>query len=133
MIYMLDTNIIIYALNGKYPNIISHFKSVPSSSICVASIVVSEIEYGARKSNDYEKTILPYQNFLSTFVEIPFSHSAALEYGRIRAELEKSGLLIGANDMLIAATAIAEGACLVTHNTKEFSRISGLRIEDWTI
>lgn len=132
MKYFLDTNIIIYALNGKYPAILSHFQKIPSMSIVIPSIVLAEIEYGARKSVDYDKTISLYNAFTSTFESEDFSSKAAIEYGMIRASLEKSGKVIGANDMLIAATVLAEGGTLVTHNTKEFSRINSLSIEDWT-
>lgn len=131
MKYYLDTNIIIYALNGKFPAIMSHFQKVPSVSIVVPSIVMAEIEYSARKSYDYRKTIDLYRKFTDYFEIEPFNTRAAECYGIIRAELEKSGTPIDANDMLIAAITLADDGILVTHNTKEFSRISRLHIEDW--
>jgi tRNA(fMet)-specific endonuclease VapC len=132
MKYYLDTNIIIYALNGKYPAVRTHFEQVPSMSIVLPSVVLAEIEYGARKSRDYETTIRLYRKFTSCFEAQPFHREAACFYGRIRADLEAKGQIIGANDLLIAATAMAENGILVTHNTREFSRIPGLVLEDWT-
>lgn len=133
MKYVLDTNIIIYALNGRYPAILPHFQQVPSMAIVIPSVVLAEIEYGARKSRDYEKTVALYRRFMHPFEHVPFTDRAAECYGSIRAELESKGQIIGANDLLIAATAMAENGILVTHNTREFSRIPGLVIEDWTM
>ena len=133
MKYFLDTNIIIYALNGKYPAILPHFEQVPSMAIVIPTVVLAEIECGARKSFDYVKTIQLYREFLHPFDVSPFTRRAAECYGLIRAELEAKGQVIGANDLLISATAMAENGTLVTHNTREFSRITRLAVEDWTI
>ena len=133
MKYFLDTNIIIYALNGKYPAILPHFEQVPVMAIAIPSAVLAEIEYGARKSRDYTKTIQLYRKFLHPFEVAPFTQYAAECYGQIRADLETKGQVIGANDLLISATAMAENGTLVTHNTREFSRIAGLAVEDWTV
>ena len=133
MKYFLDTNIIIYALNGKYPAIRPHFEQVPAMAIVLPSVALAEIEYGARKSRDYEKTIQLYRKFMHPFDVAPFTRHAAECYGRIRADLEAKGQIIGTNDLLIAATVMAENGVLVTHNTREFSRISGLAVEDWTL
>ena len=133
MKYYLDTNLIISALNGKYPAIRPHFGQVPAMAIVLPSVALAEIEYGARKSRDYEKTIQLYRKFMHPFDVAPFTRHAAECYGRIRADLEAKGQIIGANDLLIAATVMAENGVLVTHNTREFSRISGLAVEDWTL
>ena len=133
MKYYLDTNIIIYALNGKYPAIRPHFEQVPAMAIVLPSVALAEIEYGARKSRDYEKTIQLYRKFMHPFDVAPFTRHAAECYGRIRADLEAKGQIIGANDLLIAATVMAENGVLVTHNTRELSRISGLAVENWTL
>ena len=132
MKYYLDTNIIIYALKGTYNKIIQKFTEVPPTSIVIPDVVIAEIEYGARKSFDYNKTISLYRKFTDFFEKAPFNSDAAESYGIIRADLEKHGTPIGGNDMLIAATVMADDGILVTHNTKEFTKISGLRIEDWT-
>ena len=132
MNYYLDTNIIIYFLNGRYPEIEKHFSKVPSTSILIPDIVLAEIEYGARKSNKYDKTIKLYSEFTNAFHHCSMTAKSIKEYGIIRSELEKKGNVIGANDLIIAAIVKSEGGILVTHNTKEFSKISGLKIEDWT-
>ena len=132
MKYVLDTNIIIYAIKGQYPELPNHFAKVPSQSIVIPAIVMAEIEYGARKSYDYEKTISKYLQFTNVFKKLPFTEKATASYGQIRSSLEKQGIPIGPNDLMIAATVMAEDAILVTHNISKFSRIESLKIEDWT-
>ena len=132
MKYCIDTNIIIYAAKGTYPAIERHFEQTPSSSIVIPTIVIAEIEYGARKSDNYEKTMQAYKPFINSFEWVEFSKEASESYGKIRAELEMAGQTIGANDLIIASIAASEGDVLVTHNKKKFSRIPGLKIEDWT-
>ena len=133
MKYFLDTNIIIYALKGKYPSLPSHFRQTPSQSIVIPAIVMAEIEYGARKSTDYDQTIQLYRQFTDPFIKMPFSDNASITYGIIRSRLEATGSQIGPNDMIIAATVLSEKGILVTHNTREFARISELQLEDWTV
>ena len=94
MKYYLDTNIIIYALKGQYPALPEHFKEIPSQSIVIPSIVLAEIEYGARKSNNYEITMSRYKQFMDVFIKVPFSEKAAIFYGQIRSDLERRGELI---------------------------------------
>jgi len=132
MKYFLDTNIIIYFIKGSFPALLKHLKKVPEASIVLPSVVLAEIEYGARKSNDYDKTIKTYKAFTSFFQTAPFEWSASETYGKIRADLESKGCMIGANDCMIAAIVLANDGVLVTHNTKEFERIEGLNVEDWT-
>ncbi len=133
MKYYLDTNIIIYALKGQYPALPEHFKEIPSQSIVIPSIVLAEIEYGARKSNNYEITMSRYKQFMDVFIKVPFSEKAAIFYGQIRSDLERRGELIGPNDLMIASIVLAEDGILVTNNVKEFERVPKLRIENWTI
>ena len=114
------------SLGITYPAIVGHFKKIPASAIMIPEVVVAEIEYGARKSRDYQKTMERYLPFINVFEKVPFGGMATQKYGVIRANLEKDGHVIGANDMQIAATALAEGGTLVTHNTGEFERIQGL-------
>ena len=131
MKYFLDTNIIIYAVKGMFPNLKKHFAMVPSTSIVIPSVVCAELEYGARFSRDYHKTKAIYSAFVREFQVANFGKAEAEAYGRIRSQLEKSGKLIGPNDLIIASTAF-DGGILVTHNVKEFSRVPGLALEDWT-
>ena len=132
MKYFLDTNIIIYAVKGTYPKIIEHFEKVPSFNIFIPSIVKAELEYGAKKSKNYQKSINIYNKFLDIYNVVPFTEDETIIYGDIRSVLEKSGNIIGANDMLIASIVKSHDGVLVTHNTKEFKKIDNLRIEDWT-
>ena len=132
MKYLLDTNIIIYFLKNQYPNIKENFKLYPSTSIAIPTPVIAELEYGCRKSNNYEKNISKYRRFINAFEPIAFTSKAAEVYGRIRTELEKEGKVIGPNDLMIASIAIAEDCVVVTHNFKEFSRIHGIKVADWT-
>lgn len=134
MTYYLDTNIIVYAVNDENSPVWKKLREIPSMSIVVPEIVLGELEYGARKSMNYKKNKEINEMFLSSFELVPFcGRKMAEEYGKIRSDLEKIGKPIGSNDLLIAATVLAEGGTLVTHNTKEFSRVEGLKIEDWCI
>ena len=132
MKYYLDTNIIIYAIKGQYPALAEHFRKVAAQSIVIPTVVVAEIEYGARKSKKYVDTINTYCQFMNVFQKAPFSEKAALYYGQIRDDLEKRGELIGPNDLMIASITMAEDGILVTNNVREFERVNGLRIENWT-
>jgi tRNA(fMet)-specific endonuclease VapC len=99
--------------------------------LLLCSVVKAELFYGAMKSANPEKTLAKQQRFINRFTSLPFDDKAVETYGRIRAQLEKLGTPIGPNDLLIAAIAVANHVTLVTHNTREFSRIEGLEIEDW--
>ncbi len=132
MKYHLDTNIIIYALKGTYKEIENHFRSIPFESIVIPRIVVAEIEYGAKKSKNYKQTIEKYNEFINHFEIIDFDEKASRKFGDIRWTLEQEGKQIGPYDLIIASTVLANEGVLVTHNTKEFERIKGLKIEDWT-
>ena len=133
MKYFLDTNIISYIIKGKYPKIIEHLKKVLAQSIVIPSIVKAELEFGARNSGNYERLIVPYMQLLEPFDVKDFDSDASYFYGLIRHFLTEKGTPVGPNDLLIAATVLANNGTLVTHNTKEFSRIEDLRIEDWTV
>ena len=132
MRYYLDTNILIYLIKNRFPEMTKRFMQKNPKDIYVSSVVLGELEFGAQKSHDYETTITRYKDLLKSFTIVSFSAEASICYGAIRYQLEKTGTPIGMNDYLIAATAMAGGGTLVTHNTKEFERIQGLRVEDWT-
>lgn len=134
MIYFLDTNICIYYIKGKFSeNINKHLRKIKISNIKIPSVVVAELYYGAEKSSMPEKSKSVFDSFLANFEIVDFDNKAALKYGKIRADLERNGMPIGNNDLEIAATALANKATLVTHNTSEFSRIAELKIDDWTL
>lgn len=133
MKYLLDTNTCIRHLNQRSPAIIQKLSKLSPEDIAVCSIVKAELFAGAAKSNDPERTLIKQQKFLNRFVSLPFDDRAATVYGPMRARLERLGTPIGPLDMLIAAIAMANDLILVTHNIAEFSRIDGLKIEDWEV
>ena len=133
MIYFLDTNIVSYALNDTFPKVKERILQTPVRSIVISSIVLSEIEYGYKKSKKYKELSTICGDFLSEFKVVPYDFQSAVVYGEIRSYLEKCGNLIGAMDMLIAAQVISNDGILVTHNIKDFNRIPNLNIEDWCV
>ena len=131
MIYLLDTNTCIRYLNGRSASIRRRFETTRPQDIGVCSVVKAELFYGALKSRNPVNNLAKQRRFLGRFVSLPFDDLAAEAYGRIRARLEQTGLLIGPNDLLIAAIADAHQVTLVTHNTREVQRVEGLQIVDW--
>lgn len=131
MIYLLDTDICVLYLAKRSVRVRLRLEATPMNEIAVCSVVKAELFYGAWKSNNPQQTIAAQRQFLDILVSLPFDDLAAEVYGRERARLAKLGTPIGPNDLLIASIAIANDLTLVTHNTREFSRVTGLRIEDW--
>lgn len=129
--YIVDSNTCIYFMNGKYPSVRDKFLSISPKDIKISSVVKGELLLGAFKSQTREQTTKKVEKFLKPFDVIDFTDKMSYDYAEIRATLEKSGNSIGANDLLIAATALNQKATLVTHNIDEFSRIQSLEIEDW--
>jgi len=131
--YLLDTNVCVRYLNGRSAAIRQRLRTMVLADITVCSVVKAELFYGAYRSNDLQVTLARQQEFLNLFVSLPFDDEAALVYGEIRAQLAALGTPIGPNDFQIAAIALANKLILVTHNTREFSRVSGLQLEDWEV
>jgi len=129
--YLLDTNTCIRYLNGRPVSLRQRLQSLPPDEVAVCAPVKAELFYGAAKSTHSARTRAIQQAFLDPYVSLPFDDDAAQVYGLIRADLATRGTPIGPNDLLIAAIALATGLTLVTHNTREFSRVTGLLIEDW--
>ena len=127
---LLDTNILIHYLKGQ-PSVVSRLHSAPPAQIAIPSVVAYEIEYGTLKIGVSRRRVV-VSRLLAGIRQAPFDRDAAFESARIRIELEQRGLIIGPMDLLIAGTAASLGAILATSNTKEFSRIKGLRLSDWT-
>ena len=129
---LLDTNACITWMRGGNADFESRAISRPQAvgGAVLCSVVRAELLFGAfrsQRTQNLERT----NAFLAGFQSLPFDDDAAYRHALIRAELTSAGQLIGPNDLLIAATALAHGAILVTHNTAEFSRVPGLLIEDW--
>ena len=99
---------------------------------CASStITVSELMYGAFKSEQTAKNLKAIESFLMPFDIVDYDFTASVEYGKIRANLEKKGQIIGNMDMQIAGHALALDVILVTNNTKEFERVEGLELDNW--
>ncbi len=130
--YLLDTNICIQHLNKHSPKIIECLKSIGKDNVYLCSVVKAELYYGASKSNFPDRTLEKIESFVSYFESLTFNDSAAKLYGDIRATLERKGLIIGPNDLMIAAIAKVNNLILVTNNTKEFTRVEKLKLENWT-
>lgn len=130
-VYMLDTNVLIDFLRGTSPNIYEMLLKSDASLIKVPAVVKAELLLGAEKSRHPEKERFRAESVLLPFEIVPFDGQCVFSYARIRAQLESEGQTIGANDLFIAATALAHDAVLVTNNTREFSRVPGLVVENW--
>lgn len=131
MRYMLDTNICIYIIKHKPESVYRRLMKIRPEDVCISSITYSELSYGVKKSEQKDRNRLALTLMLSNIEILEFDTAVAEEYGNIRARLEKSGTPIGSLDMLIAAHAKASGCTLVTNNLKEFSRVEGLKAENW--
>lgn len=129
--FLLDTNVCIHLLNGRFTSIQDKFKEIAPSQIALCSVVKAELIFGARYSSKVEANLQLLNRFYAPLNSLPFDDRAAEEYGVIRADLTRQGKIIGPNDLLIASIAKAFDVTLVTNNTKEFSRITGLRLVDW--
>ena len=128
---MLDTNICIYIIKNKPKSVMNRFQEYDIGDISLSSITVSELYYGAYKSEYIEKNLLALEHFLQPFNIVDYDLKASIEYGQIRASLEKKGNIIGGLDMQIAAHAKSLNMTLVTNNTKEFIRVNDLIIDNW--
>lgn len=130
--YLLDTNICIYLIRRKPEIVLKRIQGLQVSDLGISSITLSELEYGVAKSRKQEQNKLALTEFLTPIEIMPFDDMAAKHYGELRAYLERRGPPIGSLDMLIAAHAVSLQSTLVTNNESEFSRVPGLKIENWT-
>jgi len=131
MKYYLDTNICVYFLKGLNSDLLNRVLSHYPDDVKIASIVKAELLYGAEKSLKRDENFEKIQRFLLPYEIVPFDGKAAEKYSTIRADLEKSGTIIGPNDLIVSAIVLSRDGVLVTNNEKEFERVSGLFIENW--
>lgn len=129
--YMLDTNICVYLIKHNPLQVRAQFERRQPGDILLSSIVLAELMYGVSKSQYKERNLAALEMFLMPLEVVPFDEHATGIYGDIRVGLERSGQIIGGNDLFIAAHARALNATLVTNNLKEFSRVPGLNLENW--
>ena len=132
MTYMLDSNTCAFIMNER-KGVVERFRQALLHGVCVSSIVLSELEYGVRKSAAQERNRNKLNGLCSLLSIFSYDTQATAEYGIIRSELERRGQVIGSLDMLIAAHAKSHGLILVTNNTGEFLRVDGLTLEDWVL
>jgi tRNA(fMet)-specific endonuclease VapC len=128
--YVLDTNTLIYYFKGQ-GQVAQNLASISAQDIRISTIVLFELQVGIAKSTSPEKRTQQLRQLLSRVNLVSFDQNAALAAGMIRAQLEQQGMPIGSLDVLIAGTAVALQATLVTRNVKEFARVPGLAIADW--
>ena len=128
--HLLDTNICIYIIKRQPPQVAVKFVQIKVGEVAVSSITVSELAYGVFKGRS-ERNRVNAERFLEPLTVLDFGEQAAWRYGELRATLERKGTPIGALDLQIAAHDLELGATLVTNNTAEFSRVEGLKLENW--
>jgi tRNA(fMet)-specific endonuclease VapC len=128
--YMIDTNIAIYTLKNRPAKVRNAFNN-HNGEMCLSSVSLGELIYGAEKSVHVERNLADIEGFAARLEVRAFDNLAVIQFGQLRAELTKSGKVIGPYDMMIAGHARALGLILVTNNIKEFKRVPGLRQENW--
>ncbi len=130
-IFLLDTNICIYLIKRRPANVLRRLQEHSVAEMGISCITLSELEYGIHKSSQPLRNRIALAEFLAPFDILTFDDKAALEYGKIRWDLEQRGQPIGGMDLLIAAHALSAQCVLVTKNEREFKRIPGLSVENW--
>jgi len=128
--YVLDTNTLIYFFKGM-GNVAKHLLDVPPKDIAIPTIVLFKLEVGIAKSTSPHKRKTQLRDLIDIVNIWSFGLEEARKAASIRAKLEKTGLVIGPYDILIAATALSQNGTLVTHNTAEFQRVESLKLVDW--
>ena len=129
MIYMLDTDSVSLIIR-KNPSLIKNLIKHEEDEICISAITYAELSYGLEKKGS-ERLFLEVNTVVGKLSIVDFDETQSRMYGKIRAELEKSGTPLGDLDMFIAAAALSRNAILVSHNIRHFSKIKGIKVEDW--
>ena len=127
---LLDTNICIYVINMRPPEVLARFREYRLGEIGVCSVVTAELAYGVAKSQS-ARNRSALEMFLAPLEVLPFDQAAVWAYGELRASLEHEGQPMGALDTMIAAHALSQQALLVTNNTREFAKVPGLQLDNW--
>jgi len=133
MRYLLDTNICIYIAKRKPAAVLTRLGRLRPGEVGMSVVTYLELVYGAYKSQRVEANLAVIEQLRCLIPVVALGDSAGLHFGRIRCALERRGTPIGAYDLLIAAHALALGLTLVTNNPREFARVAGLSIDDWTV
>jgi tRNA(fMet)-specific endonuclease VapC len=130
-VFLIDSSTCVSILRRRLPRALERLRQGPIDDLGISSISAAELYYGAAKSSDPEHEIRNVQNLLTLIRPLEFGSDAAISYGFVRSFLGQKGQLIGELDMLIAAHALATGAIVVTRDTRDFTRVPGLVVEDW--
>lgn len=131
MTYMLDTNICVYVIKHKPEQVFQRMQENLQKGLCISAVTLAELEHGIEKSSYPEKNRAALTRFLAIIKVLPFDETAANEYGKVCAGLQRRGTPIGTMDMLIAEHAIAADCIIVANHIREFERVPGLTIENW--
>ncbi len=129
--YLIDTNTCIYITKKTPPSVYEKFASLKIGELAMSMITYGELLYGVEKSQHKEKNFQTLESLTHYIPVLPLANDVATYYGEIRAQLSRKGSMIGNNDLWIAAHARALDIALITNNTKEFSRVDKLDVEDW--
>ncbi len=129
--YMLDTNIVIYTMKNRPQQVKRRFQN-HHGRIGISAVTLGELVFGAEHSQQVERNLADIEAMAARLEVLPFDDKAAYHFGQVRAALYRTGKPIGPYDMMIAGHARACGLKLVTNNVKEFERVQGLLIEDWS-
>ncbi len=131
--YLLDTNICIYIAKHNPPIVRERFARHAADELAMSVITLGELRFGAEKSQSRERALTVINQLETMMLIAPLSESVGEHYGQIRATLQRTGQIIGNNDLWLAAHARSEGWILVTNNEREFIRVEGLQVENWSI
>lgn len=129
--YLLDTNICIYIIKKKPPEVFDRFRSIKLKQLYIPTITLFELYYGIEKNNSRRRNLSALENFIRPLTVVDFSFDAAKKAAYIRSQLQKQGTPIGVYDVQIAAVALSLNMTLLTNNTREFERVEGLKLENW--
>ena len=133
MRYLLDTNVVIFVLKDRDGKAAARLARESPGDVATCAVVEAELYHGATKYGASDRRRTALDGFLAPYRSLAFDSACVPNYARIRDEMERAGHVIGGNDLLIAAIALTHDLTLVTHNSGEFNRVSGLRVEDWSV
>ena len=128
---MLDTNICIFVMKGHGAALATRFDT-EADRLCISTVTLAELMHGVEKSAAQDRNRRALESFVARLAVLSFDSGAALAYGTLRSDLERGGSVIGPYDMMIAAHARSQGLAIVTNNRREFDRVRGLAVEDWS-
>jgi tRNA(fMet)-specific endonuclease VapC len=129
--YMLDTDICIFVLRNRPERVRQRFRQL-ADELCISTITVGELFYGVERSSRRGENRRTVEEFLGNLTVLPFTIRGAAHFAQLRAELARAGVICGPYDMLIAGHARSEDLTVVTNNVREYGRVPGLQVENWT-